>query len=77
VSCPNAGTISNENVEEKFKSAIESHFDAKLLNYSFLDEDIDSLTDCINACPIDIEVTLDTGISDEKYKVELSQTWLY
>ena len=75
--CPNAGTITMDNAEKKFKEAIESHFDAELLSFSFVDEGITQLSDCINASPIDVLVRLDVGFEHQEFKVELSQTWLY
>ena len=77
--CPNAGTITAEDAESKFKEAIESHFDAELLSFSFVDagEGINKLTDCISACPINVLVRLDVGFEEQEFNVELSQTWLY
>lgn len=75
--CPNIGTITTDNIEQKFKEAIESHFDADLLSYSFIDKNVTRLDDCINAVPIDVEVVLDVDGDNNTYKVELSQTWLY
>ena len=75
--CPNVGTIINENLDVKFKTAIESHFDADLISYSFVDEQINNLDDCINATPIDVLVRLDVDGVENEYTVELSQTWLY
>lgn len=80
--CPNVGTITLNprnwaglGIDNKFKFAVESHFDAKLISFSFVDEQIESLGDCINASPIDVLVKLD-GVEGE-CRVELSQTWLY
>jgi hypothetical protein len=74
--CPNVGTIPTKNTDSKFKEAIESHFDAALISFSFVDEQIKQLNDCINASPIDVLIKLDDG-GEGLYKVELSQTWLY
>lgn len=79
--CPNVGTITNEDVELKFKKAIESHFDAEMIGYKFVNVyTVSSLTDCIDAVPIDVLVqTIPFDCDDEitEYKVELSQTFLY
>jgi pantothenate kinase len=75
--CPNVGTIATGGAEHKFKEAIESHFDAELISFSFVDEGITHLTDCISASPIDVLVRLDVGFEQQEFKVELSQTWLY
>lgn len=75
--CPNVGTISIKNIEAKFKQAVESHFDAYLISFTFVDEQITELNDCINAMPIDCIVKLDCDGIESEYKVELSQTWLY
>jgi len=74
---PNVGTVTIENIGDKFKEAIESHFDATLISFSFVEEQIENLDDCINASPIDILVKLDVNGEASEYKVELSQTWLY
>jgi|Laugrespbdmm15sd_2_1035082.scaffolds.fasta_scaffold228425_2 hypothetical protein len=75
--CPNIGTIAVGNLVNSFKKAIESHFDAKLLSYSFIDDGITELDDCINCSPIDVIVVLDVSGGEYDYKVELSETWLY
>ena len=75
--CPNVGTITLENIEGKFKKAIESHFDATLTSFSFVDEQVERLSDCVNASPIDVLVKLDVDGETYKYRVELSQTWIY
>lgn len=76
--CPNVGTITLPvDIENKFKEAIESHFDATLISYSFVEEQIENLDDCINGAPIDVLVKLDCGGMDSEYRVELSETWLY
>jgi len=75
--CPNVGTVTLEKIDTKFKEAIESHFDAELISTSFVDEQIENLSDCINASPIDVLVRLDVDGDISEYKVELSQTWLY
>lgn len=75
--CPNVGTVTLEDVNNKFKKAIESHFDAELISFSFVDEQIETLGDCINASPIDVLVKLDVDGDISEYKVELSQTWVY
>ena len=75
--CPNVGTITLPvDIENKFKGAIESHFDATLISYSFVEEQIENLDDCINGAPIDVLVKLDCDDGPE-YRVELSETWLY
>ena len=76
--CPNVGTITSPvDIENKFKGAIESHFDATLISYSFVEEQIENLDDCISGVPIDVLVKLDCGGMDSEYRVELSETWLY
>jgi hypothetical protein len=76
--CPNVGTITLPvDIENKFKGAIESHFDATLISYSFVEEQIENLDDCINGAPIDVLVKLDCDGMDSEYRVELSETWLY
>jgi len=52
----NVGTITTEDIGNRFKEAIESHFDATLISFSFVDEQISSLEDCISASPIDCVV---------------------
>jgi len=75
---PNVGTISTNDLKGGFKKAIQSHFDADLVSYELIGDDIESLSDCINSCPIDVNVVLDVNDGDkEEYKVELSQTWMY
>lgn len=75
--CANVGTLGFFNVEQDltdtFVRAIEAHFDAKMVSYRFEGE-INALTDCINAVPIDAWVELE-GYGE--VKVELAQTWLY
>ena len=75
--CPNVGTITLENIDGKFKEAIESHFDAALISFSFVDEQVKRLSDCINASPIDVLVKLDVAGEVYERRVELSQTWVY
>ena len=76
--CPNVGTITSPvDIENKFKGAIESHFDATLISYSFVEEQVENLDDCISGVPIDVLVKLDCGGMDSEYRVELSETWLY
>lgn len=76
--CPNAGTITNHNVESKFKEAIESHFDAEMIKYKFVNvHTVNYLIDCIDAVPIDVLVELNIDGETSEYKVELSETWLY
>ena len=76
--CPNVGTITNQYVESKFKKAIESHFDADMIKYRFVDPyTVNDLTDCIDALPIDVLVELNVDGEKSEYKVELSETWLY
>lgn len=75
--CPNVGTISCDDIEQNFKDAIESHFDAELLSFSFVDKEVENLGDCINSVPIDVLVKLKTNIDLETYIVVLSETWLY
>lgn len=74
--CPNVGTITTENVEAKFKQAVESHFDAKMISFSFGQQGM-NLDDCLNSYPIDCIVTLDVDGENSDYRLELSQTWLY
>jgi|GEM_PF-1501202 hypothetical protein len=74
---PNIGTITTVNLEEAFKVAVQSHFDANVKSYSFDKDDVNSIDDCINAYPIDVTVVLDVGRGLFEAKVELSQTWLY
>ena len=76
--CCNVGTISDSNIESKFKEAIESHFDAELLRYRFVNSMIfKNLNDCINGLPIEVVVVLDMDGDSVEYKVELTETWLY
>mgnify|MGYP003658529182 CR=1 FL=1 len=80
IDCPNVGTITTVNTEESFKEAIESHFDGEMVEYSFENVDtVNDLIDCIDAVPIDVFVEIDNIDSEvtNKYKVSLSQTWLY
>ena len=73
---PNVGTITNENVEVKFKQAVESHFDAELISFSLGQPEM-KLDDCLNSSPIDCIVTLEVDGENSDYRLELSQTWLY
>lgn len=83
--CPNVGTITSPvdiiytkfHLENKFKEAIESHFDATLISYSFVEEQVENLDDCISGVPIDVLVKLDCDGMYSEYRVELSETWLY
>lgn len=75
--CPNVGTITTVCTGRKFKEAIEDHFDAELITYSFEDKEISGLLDCIDSSPIVVTVTLDLGYETSECLVELSQTWLY
>lgn len=73
----NVGTMTTDGIDEKFKEAIEAHFDARLISFSFVESYIKSFSDCINACPIDVLVKLDTDGDSSEHRVELSETWLY
>lgn len=76
--CPNVGTVLvGQGITERFKKAIENHFDAAIVKYSFIHPDVDKLEDCIDSYPIDILVTLDVDGFEQENKVELSQTWMY
>lgn len=76
--CPNVGTITTQDVESKFKQAIESHFDAEMIKYKFVNAyTVNDLTDCIDAVPIYVLVELNVDGEKSEYKVELSETWLY
>lgn len=62
--CANVGTIGvgcGIDLDSKFKEAMEAHFDAEI-GYSFVDENIEGLTCCINGKPIDVNVELDMNI---------------
>lgn len=74
----NVGTISSQEVESKFTEAIEAHFNATMIDYEFANPSIfNNLTDCINNSPIDVFVNLNIDGENFKYKVSLSQTWMY
>ena len=75
--CFNVGTITNQDAESKFKEAIESHFDAEMIKYKFVNVYVNNLTDCIDGLPIDVLVELDVDGEKLEYEVELSETWLY
>lgn len=76
--CPNVGTVTLEKIDTKFKEAIESHFDAEMIKYKFVNVyTVNDLTDCIGAAPIDVLVELNVDGEKSEYKVELSETWLY
>lgn len=60
-----------------FKRAIEIHFDGELKTFHFQSAEVSSLTDCINAVPIDVTVIIETECGELEYIVELSQTFLY
>lgn len=75
--CKNVGTIKSTFANTRFKNAVEAHFDAKLVSFEFVDKEIKSLTDCIDASPIDVRIKLDTGGDGFDLLVELSQTWIY
>lgn len=73
---PNVGTLAVEgNIEEKFKRAIESHFDAEMESYTVLDN-LNSITDCLDACAISVQISFlnDSLIGPV---VDLSETWIY
>lgn len=74
--CPSVGVISTMSLNANFKRAIESHFDGELKTFYF-QSDVASLTDCINAVPIDVTVVIETECGELEYIVELSQTFLY
>lgn len=74
--CSNLGIISASNLD-KFKDAIEAHFDAEMVGYVFDDNNITSLADCINSYPINVTVVLDGGGAETHAYIELSETWLY
>jgi hypothetical protein len=75
---PNVGTLQvNSNVKQSFKQAVEDHFDAELVKYSFDHPEIENLTDCISGCPIDVTVVIDADGIMEEYKLLLSQTIMY
>ena len=75
--CQNVGTIQyDDNVDARFKTAVETHFDGELVSYSFTDGH-SSVTDCFNAVPIDVDVVIKEGLVTNTYKVEVSQTWMY
>lgn len=77
--CSNVGVISTSNLD-KFKDAIEAHFDAEMIGYTF-DGDITSLDDCISAYPINVTVILNDRnewpCRETHANLELSETWLY
>jgi len=75
----NVGTITTlvGDINKKFTKAVESHFDAAIVKFSFIHPEVDKIVDCIDAMPIDILVTLDVDGFEQESKVELSQTWLY
>ena len=73
----NVGTITTSKIDEGFKKAIESHFDAELLGFKFTSSEIEYLEDCVGAYPIDVEVKLNNNGEEVRHLVELSQTWLY
>lgn len=80
---PNIGTLcikslDSEKVNDKFKDAIEAYFDAPLVSYSYMDEDVNQITDCLSATPIDVKVMIEGfGGENHPFLVTLSQTWLY
>ena len=84
--CPNVGTIAVTKgltpierlvVDNWFKEAIESHFDAALMSYEFVDDHVEDFADCINARPIEVLVKIEGDGCESEHLVELSQTWLY
>lgn len=79
IECPNAGTllVTLCDMNKKFRKAIESHFDAALVRFSFIHPEVESIEDCIDGMPIDILVTMDVDGFEREYKIELSETWLY
>ena len=73
----NVGTITDQNTEQSFEKVVSDHFDCKLIRYEFILDEVDSLTDCIYACPIDVMVYMNEDGVESSYKLELSETWLY
>lgn len=76
--CPNVGTLSVEprdTLEDRFKEAIEAHFDDEMVGYAFDKPNINRLDECIGGYPIDVKVLM--GEKENTYTVELTHTWLY
>lgn len=76
--CPNIGTIrgfGGIELSSKARLAIEKHFDAKVIDIKF-PEGL-KFSDIKNSCPIDISVTLDTDVVEEKHSLQIQQTWIY
>lgn len=74
--CPNAGTIhslfgDDEELKAKLILALESHFDAEIERVDIQDDL--KISDVRNSTPLDAVVT----IGEEKYNIELQETWLY
>lgn len=74
----NVGTVQyDDTIKKRFKKAIEGHFDGTLVSYTFPHPDVNQLQDCLNAVPIDVQVTMKDVAKEKMHMVEVSQTWLY
>lgn len=83
--CPNIGVIetavdtennyelSDDDLSDKLKKAIESHFDAEVIN-KLADVDV---MQAYNACGVEFEVTIDNNGIEDNVKIEVEQNWLY
>ena len=74
---PIVGTIPVEDVDQKFKEAIETYFDTQLIAVSFPGEDVSQLDDCINAFPIEVSATINVQGIHHDFRLELAETKLY
>lgn len=77
---PNIGTIHSdigdeEELKEKMIEALETHFDAKVEKVEF--DDSLEIKNVRNSPPIDATVFLSTDLSEESYRIQIQQTFIY
>jgi len=74
---PIVGVINTDRLLEGFKEAVEAHFDAELLSVRYVDANVNYLSDCIQAEPIQVVIRVDDGSTRGESSLTLAETWLY
>lgn len=72
--CRGVGVITESDADNLFIKAVEAALDTSIVSYSFDSKEVESITDCIDACPIGVTVVVG---DNEVYHFELFQTFLY
>lgn len=66
-------TLEDDNLQNKLQEAIESHFDASVID-KLADLDV---MQAYQACGVEFEIVIDNNGEEEKVKIEVEQNWLY